>query len=150
MKKLTNLKGVKTLDKAKQKSIDGGRRPGANCNCSGKPNGSACFYGCHVGCPGECSSGNCIPYQQLANTVVCFEVNSKKKSDDNLFLVLTIHNSLFNSLSIAIWLILQLLNQTLSRAIKALDKNKKKVIKKWECPNMNNSISKPMCRLSMG
>ena len=61
MKKLASLKGVKSLSRMAQKSINGGA---AVCDpCAGKPPGAKCAYQCHKGCPGECSSSwGCIPY----------------------------------------------------------------------------------------
>ena len=62
MKKLTNLKGAKTLDKAQQQEINGALKKRCDGNCVGKPNMSACFYLGHCNCPGECYYGECIPY----------------------------------------------------------------------------------------
>ena len=61
MKKLMNLKGAVTLNKAQQKEVNGG---GKLCNgsCSGRPHGSQCYYQGHCSCPGSCLSGGCIPW----------------------------------------------------------------------------------------
>lgn len=68
MKKLINLKGAVTLNKAQQKEVNGGAKL-CNGNCAGRPSGSRCYYQGHCGCPGECSGDNgpggyahCIPY----------------------------------------------------------------------------------------
>ncbi|GGG41085.1 hypothetical protein GCM10011344_47440 [Dokdonia pacifica] len=62
MKKLMNLKGATSLDKAQQKEVNGGLRKLCNGNCSGRPNGSRCYMGGHCSCPGDCISGECIPW----------------------------------------------------------------------------------------
>ena len=61
MKKLMNLKGAVSLDKAQQKEVNGG---GKLCNgsCVGKPHGAQCYYQGHCSCPGSCLSGGCIPW----------------------------------------------------------------------------------------
>ena len=61
MKKLMNLKGAVTLNKAQQKEVNGGIKL-CNGNCAGRPIGSRCYYQGHCGCPGACGSWGCIPY----------------------------------------------------------------------------------------
>ena len=63
MKKLANLKGVKTLSSIEQKSVLGGRlRPGGCLSdCSGQPHGTSC-YSADCTCPGMCSGGQCAMY----------------------------------------------------------------------------------------
>ncbi|MFT5890126.1 MAG: hypothetical protein ACI9Y7_000215 [Dokdonia sp.] len=62
MKKLIDLKGAVSLNKAQQKEVNGGGKL-CNANCSGRPNGSMCYYQGHCGCPGQCFSGyGCVPW----------------------------------------------------------------------------------------
>lgn len=60
MKKLTNLKGAHTLSAHQQKEINGGAKA-CNGSCTGRPQGSRCYYHGHCLCPGVCLSGGCIP-----------------------------------------------------------------------------------------
>lgn len=61
MKKLINLKGATSLNKAQQKEVNGGGKL-CNSSCVGRPYGSQCYYQGHCGCPGSCLSGGCIPW----------------------------------------------------------------------------------------
>ncbi len=62
MKKLTNLKDVKTLNKKEQKGVYGGRSSGSGAcqvGCAGLSNGDACFASGsspNCGCLGICGS----------------------------------------------------------------------------------------------
>ena len=61
-KNILKMEGVEALTKEEQRSINGGLGPaGCSENCSGKPQGSRCYYGNHCGCPGVCLSGGCLP-----------------------------------------------------------------------------------------
>lgn len=60
MKKLINLKGALSLDKAQQKEVNGGAKL-CNGSCTGRPQGSRCYMGGHCSCPGVCLGGGCIP-----------------------------------------------------------------------------------------
>ncbi|CAN0515668.1 unnamed protein product [Laminaria digitata] len=57
MKKLSNLKGVKILNKSEQISINGGAA-GCRNPCDGKPRGSMCRAHCGTD-PGQCFDGHC-------------------------------------------------------------------------------------------
>ncbi len=76
MKKLTNLKGVKTLNKMQQKDVYGGKfsivpiggggSGACQVGCAGLSNGDACFAtgtSPNCSCPGRCgSSGVCYAF----------------------------------------------------------------------------------------
>ena len=55
-----NLKGAQTLDKAQLKEVNGASLK-CNGNCSGRPQGSRCYYHGHCSCPGVCLGGGCVP-----------------------------------------------------------------------------------------
>jgi len=63
MKKLANLKGVKTLNKSQQLSIKGAGK--CQVGCAGKNTGDSCYatgVSPNCSCPGLCSGGVCNPF----------------------------------------------------------------------------------------
>jgi hypothetical protein len=73
MKKLSNLKGAKTLDKKEQKLISGGREVGGGCYkpyviSGGSPyatNGTPCF-------DGLCCGGKCVSEEYYSSHPECY------------------------------------------------------------------------------
>ena len=65
MKKLANLRGVKTLSKEQQLTITGSRKPGCQVGCAGLSHGAFCWAtgtSPNCSCEGMCSGGVCNPY----------------------------------------------------------------------------------------